>query len=260
MTRSSAFASLLALAVLAGASLALAKAGDDGAGQSGRTLRLPGLPPIPLPPGARVFGPGGPRFDDPALARRDKPVAPRAERPLAPHRRPPERTSQGGPQALRARLLDTLFQRLRKSDDDNEAEGVAGAIERVWLDSGSDTADLLMSRAIAAMRLKKYSLSQTLLGKIVEIDPKWSEAWNQRATVRFLAKDFPGAMADLDHVLALEPRQFEALAEVGFILRSYDKKKDALLVFRKVLQLYPRLEIIKKIVGKLQIEVEGRDI
>lgn len=267
MSSTSGLGRLCAALILASSSLAAACAGQGAqAADSHGELRLPDLPPIPLPPGARVFGPDGPQFSDPGLTTapsEDNSVARRAQRPSAGASPPPNaspRTAHADPLSMRRRLLDTLFKRLQKSDDDQEAEGVAGAIERVWLHSGSDTADLLMSRALMAMSAKDYALSQKLLDSVVEIDPDWAEAWNQRATARFLAEDFAGAMVDLDHVLALEPRHFGALTEGGFILRSSGDKKGALLVFQKALQLYPRLAAIRKIVDKLQIEVNGRDI
>jgi hypothetical protein len=38
-----------------------------------------------------------------------------------------------------------------------EARGVSGAIERVWMHSGSDTADLLMNRAMQALQARLIS-------------------------------------------------------------------------------------------------------
>jgi tetratricopeptide (TPR) repeat protein len=162
--------------------------------------------------------------------------------------------------AQRANILDELFKRLGATTDADEGKGIAGAIERVWLRSGSDTADLLMSRAVAAVQGKDLPLALELLDKVVAVEPDWAEGWNKRATARFMASDMNGAMADIDRVLKIEPRHFGALSGMGFILEREGLDKRALEVFRHVLTIYPGLPDIKKIVDKLVPEVEGRDI
>ena len=235
---------------------------------AGDTLRIPGLPPVQLPPGTRVFGPNGP-VDPESLG----PARPRGEAP-----RSAPRESEGKPEpakpaeskfkprpvvreaAQRANILDELFKRLAATADAEEGKGIAGAIERVWLRSGSETADLLMARAVAAVQAKDLPLALELLDKVVAIEPDWAEGWNKRATARFMAHDTNGAMADIDRVLKLEPRHFGALSGMGFILEREGLDKRALEVFRHVLTIYPGLPDIKKLIDKLVPEVEGRDI
>jgi tetratricopeptide (TPR) repeat protein len=275
--RSSSALALCLVLLLPAAPAALRAEGQASPGlpmpPAGDALRIPGLPPIQLPPGTRVFGPNGP-VDPESLG----PARPRGE---APRTRPPENEAKpaeakpdpGKPAdpkfkprpavreaAQRAGVLDELFKRLAATSDAEEGKGIAGAIERVWLRSGSDTADLLMSRAVAAVQVKDLPLSLELLDKVVAIEPDWAEGWNKRATVRFMTNDINGAMADIDRVLKLEPRHFGALSGMGFILEREGLDKRALEVFRHVLTIYPGLPDIKKIVDKLAPEVEGRDI
>jgi Tfp pilus assembly protein PilF len=158
------------------------------------------------------------------------------------------------------RLLDDLFSRLARSRDKEESQGIAGAIERVWMRSGSDTADLLMSRAVTAMQGKDLQLAETLLTQVIKIEPDWAEAWNKRATVRFEQDDLSGSMEDIAQVLAHEPRHFGALTGMGVILQRVGLDKDALKVYRQALKVYPQLEDIRTLVDKLTIEVEGREI
>jgi tetratricopeptide (TPR) repeat protein len=117
-----------------------------------------------------------------------------------------------------------------------------------------------MSRAVSAVQAKDLSLALELLDKVVAIEPDWAEGWNKRATARFMANDINGSMADIDRVLRLEPRHFGALSGMGFILEHEGLDKRALDVFRHVLSIYPGQPDIKKIVDRLSIEVEGRDI
>src|SRR4051812_42101826 len=180
----------------------------------GETLRIPGLPPVQLPPGTRVFGPNGPvdpeslgparpRGEAPRTAPRESEAKPEPAKPADPKFKPRPLPREA---AQRTKVLDELFQRLAATSDADEGKGIAGAIERVWLRSGSDTADLLMSRAVAAVQAKDLPLALEVLDKVVAVEPGWAEGWNKRATARFLSNDINGAMADIDRVLKLEPR------------------------------------------------------
>ena len=69
--------------------------------------------------------------------------------------------------------LDDLFARLKAAKDDGEARGVAQLIEHRLDRSGSDTVDLLASRAAEAMQAKDYPLAVELLlilAAIVRVD------------------------------------------------------------------------------------------
>ena len=235
--------------------------------RGGNTLNIPGLPPIQLPPGARAFGPNGPGIDD-QPARPARPLAgpgrgdPRREKRRSESKQPERIAPHSVPtnEAQRAKVLDALHARLKAADDHDDAKGVAVAIERVWLRSGSDTADLLMARATAAMAGHDMKTAEALLDSIVALEPGWAEGWNKRAMLRFNGDNIDGAMSDLEHVLKIEPRHFVALAGLGAILHKSGLDKRALDAYRRALDLYPQQPDIRKSVEKLQIEVEGRDI
>jgi len=164
------------------------------------------------------------------------------------------------PEAARKKMLDALFERLRQASDLEDAHHIAESIERLWLQSQSDTANLLMQRVTASVMAEQYPLALSLLDRLVALAPDWAEAWNQRATTRFLTGDTDGAMADIDQVIKLEPRHFGALAGMGMILRGAGLNKSALEIFNKVLGIYPLEADIRKLTEKLTLEVEGQDI
>ena len=164
------------------------------------------------------------------------------------------------PEAARKKMLDALFERLRQASDPDDAKHIAESIERLWLQSQSDTANLLMQRVTASVMAEQYPLALSLLDRLVALAPDWAEAWNQRATTRFLTGDTDGAMADIDQVIKLEPRHFGALAGMGMILRGAGLNKSALEIFNKVLGIYPLEADIRKLTEKLTLEVEGQDI
>jgi tetratricopeptide (TPR) repeat protein len=240
------FGFALALAVLFASPLALSEEG-----QRAPTLRLPGMAPIPLPPRGRALE-AIPGEDEPTSDSKDG-VAPRASAPN------PDPADKALP-PTKAQTLDDLYARLALAKDADETSGLVTAIDRLELDSGSDAGDLLMARAIAAINLKNYEVALALLDKIVDLQPDWAEAWNKRATVRYLVDDYDGSMADIAHVLKLEPRHFGALSGMGMILERGGFREDALRAYRRALAIAPHLETLKSNVDRLTKSVEGQDL
>ncbi|MCP8939779.1 tetratricopeptide repeat protein [Alsobacter sp. SYSU M60028] len=186
-------------------------------------------------------------------------AAAQAEAPPPSRARPPA-AEKAAPVRPRPFTLDDLFARLQATKDPVEAKGIVGAIERRWLRSGSDTADLLMSRALEALQGGDQPLAIELLDRVVAFQPNWAEGWNKRATVFFMMGDTTRAMADLEQVLILEPRHFGALAGIGAILRNNGDDKRAFDAFRRALAVNPHMPDLKEAVDRMAPDVEGRDI
>jgi tetratricopeptide (TPR) repeat protein len=160
----------------------------------------------------------------------------------------------------RVRNLDFLFDALKAAPDADTAKQVENRIWALWLASGSDTANLLMTRAKAAIDAKDLDLAVKLLDSIVEIRPDYIEAWNRRATIHYMRKDFGKSMEDIRQVLMREPRHFAAISGLGMILQEFGDEKRALDAFRKALAIHPHLQKIPDLVKSLTEKVEGRDI
>jgi Flp pilus assembly protein TadD len=160
----------------------------------------------------------------------------------------------------RKKRLDDLFERLRTAPDPGKAKTIAASIEQVWLETPSDTAKLLLDRAFLLVSQKRAPVALTILDKLVVLEPDWAEAWNRRATTRYMTGDVDGAMADIDIVLKLEPRHFGALSGMGVILRGVGRDVQALRVFTEALAIHPMQPELRALVDDLTHEIEGRHI
>ena len=160
----------------------------------------------------------------------------------------------------RTKNLDFLFEALKAAPDADSAKLVEGRIWALWLASGSDTADLLMSRVKTALDGKDNDLAIELLTAVIGLKPDYVEAWNKRATLYFANKDYGKSLADIRQVLAREPRHFGALSGLGIIMQEFGEDKLALEAFRKALAVNPHLPKIPDFVKTLAEKVEGRDI
>jgi tetratricopeptide (TPR) repeat protein len=117
-----------------------------------------------------------------------------------------------------------------------------------------------MTRVKTAMDAKDLDLAIKLLDSIVAIKPYYVEAWNRRATIYFMRKDYLRSMQDIRQVLAREPRHFGALSGLGMILQEFGDEKRALDAFRRAVAVHPHLQKIPDLIKTLTEKVEGRDI
>jgi tetratricopeptide (TPR) repeat protein len=156
--------------------------------------------------------------------------------------------------------LDRLFEALKIAPDDESAKYIENRIWAIWMASGSDTANLLMGRVKTAIDGKDVDLAIKLLNAVIEIKPDFLEAWNRRATLYYMKKDFGRAIEDIREVLAREPRHFGALAGLGIILQEFGDDKRALDAFRRALAVHPHLERIPDLAKKLSDKIDGREI
>jgi tetratricopeptide (TPR) repeat protein len=160
----------------------------------------------------------------------------------------------------RTRNLDFLFGALKAAPDAESAKQVENRIWALWIASGSDTANLLMTRAKTAIDANDLDLAIELLDAIVKIKPDYIEAWNRRATIHYMRKEFGQSMEDIRQVLIREPRHFGAMSGLGMILQEFGDEKRALDVFRRALEINPHLPKIDELVKTLIEKVEGRAI
>ena len=147
-------------------------------------------------------------------------------------------------QGDRTHNLDFLFGALKAAPDDATAKAIEERIWALWTASRSDTTMLLMSRVQTAIEKDDFDLAIKLLDAIIKIKPKYVEAWNRRATIYYMKKDYGRSLADIREVLRREPRHFGALTGLGLIMQDIGDDKQALEVYRRALAIYRRIQRI----------------
>ena len=193
----------------------------------------------------------------PVSAQEVTPPGPRSGQAIEPMT-PPANLPRVRGDAVRG--LDFLFEALKVAPDADSAKHIENRIWAQWIASGSDTANLLMTRVKTAVDAKDLDLAIQLLDSIVEIKPDYVEAWNRRATIYYQRKDYARSMADIREVLVREPRHFGAISGLGMILQEFGDEKRALDAFRRAVAIHPHLQKIPDLIKSLTEKVEGRDI
>ena len=160
----------------------------------------------------------------------------------------------------RAQVLSDLYAELHSARDAAAAEPITEAIEEAWRNSGSDTVDLLMSRVDSFVLSADLDVALEVLDAVIDIAPDDAEAWHQRAIVGFMKKDYERTLSDLRRALAIDPKNYKALRDLGAVLQQTGDKKGALEAYRKALEVNPFFEQARRAADDLAHDVEGRDI
>ena len=160
--------------------------------------------------------------------------------------------------AVQSGPSDELFEKLKNAEGEREVALAESDILSAWMESGSPTVDLLMSRADTAMAQGDVEHARALYDRCILIKPDYPEAWNRRAAL-FLADDkFDEALRDINEVLTLEPRHFGAWTGLGLIMQQLGAEKEALDAFEEALKIHPNLQAAKQSAAKLKPRSSGQ--
>lgn len=148
--------------------------------------------------------------------------------------------------------LDSLFDVLRKADDPRDR---AEAEERIWaIWSGHEDADAAqaMRAVVAAFEIGDLTAVDHELNVMVNRWPSWAEAWNKRATLRFVEERDADSLDDIGRTLELEPRHFGALSGFGQICMRARDISSALLVFEHAVAINPNMDSVRRVAEVLR--------
>lgn len=154
--------------------------------------------------------------------------------------------AQSGPARIDT-LLAELAEPGRKDWEQIEAE-----IGKLWSRSGSPAMDLLLDRGNKAMAEEDYPVAVEHFSALIDHAPDFAEAWNSRATAYFLEGNFALAMADVEHVLVLNPRNFGALTGLASMFEAMDQPRQALAALRMAEKLNPNRPSITDAIDRLE--------
>ena len=117
--------------------------------------------------------------------------------------------------------LNNLFKQLKNSENTKAIE-IENKIWKIWITHPSEDRrgyrlTELLSQGSLLINQRKLNKAYILFSQIILEDPKWSEAWNKRATVLYMMGKFEESQNDIKKVLKLEKRHFGALSGQGLV-------------------------------------------
>lgn len=150
-----------------------------------------------------------------------------------------------------------LHERLR-----DESAFVRGFAEQglwlLWSRSGDPAVDRLMAEGTELMQAGQHEASIARFSEVIRLKPAFAEGWNRRATVRYLAGDYDGSIADCREALSRNPRHFGALSGMGQIHLRLERPAEALDWFRRALEVNPNMVGVEIEVRRLEEQLKAR--
>jgi tetratricopeptide (TPR) repeat protein len=129
-----------------------------------------------------------------------------------------------------------------RGDDPVQAGRAAAALWQMWHRSGDPQLDALLGQGIEAVNRQDLQAADEIFTRMIAAAPAFAEGWNKRATVRYLAKDYTGSIADCRQTLARNPNHFGALSGQGLCHMALGQYQEAATLFRRTLAVHPHLD------------------
>lgn len=155
--------------------------------------------------------------------------------------------------------LPGLFDALLNAKSVEEAAAIERQIWEAWTNYSDSAINQLMVNAGNAMGRGDFSSAERSLDQAVALAPDYAEAWNRRATLYYLQGRYEESLADIEKVMALEPRHFGALSGRGLCYLKLEEPEKAAEAFKGVLAINPEADGAKESLEQLR-DVLGNDI
>lgn len=155
--------------------------------------------------------------------------------------------------------LDRLFEQLQDADP-REAARIEREIEMEFSNSGSPAMNLLLERGRDALEAGESSAAIEHLTALTDHAPEFAEGWYMRAMAFLKTERFGLALADLEKALALNPRHFEAIGALGFVMQQLDRPEMAQRAYTLALEIHPHHKGVSRALSRLDPHLGGRDL
>ena len=133
-----------------------------------------------------------------------------------------------------------------RDDDPSEVARAEAALWQMWCRSGTADIDGLLVQGVEAMERRDLEEAERIFASIVARAPEFAEGWNKRATVRYLAENYEGSVADCEATLARKPHHFGALSGQGLCHVALGQHRQAAEMFRRTLSVHPNLDAARR--------------
>jgi tetratricopeptide (TPR) repeat protein len=145
-----------------------------------------------------------------------------------------------------------------RGDDPAAASRAEAALWAMWHRSGDREIDALLREGIALMERRDLVGAEAIFARMITQAPAFAEGWNKRATVRYVAENYEGSIADCEETLSRNPHHFGALSGAGLCFMALGRHREAASMFRRALAVHPRLGGVRQnLAAALGVAVRG---
>ena len=154
--------------------------------------------------------------------------------------------------------LEQLFADLAVAESADRSQDIIREIWAYWLIDTDDSKNIrMMHNGIGFMEIMDLPNAESIFTRIIARDENFTEAWNKRATIRYMRGDFDGSESDIAEVLKREPRHFGALSGLAMINMKRGDLETALAIYESILLIHPNSLDAQKLIPELQKTLRG---
>ena len=156
--------------------------------------------------------------------------------------------------------LDELFNELKNNNVSSSYE-IEQKIWKLWsTHPNNDKLTIMLAEGSDLVNEQKFDKAINVFNKVIELDPKWAEAWNKRSTLLYMIGEFKKSQEDIDKVLELEQRHFGALAGQGLVNIKLENYEKAIMSYEKAQKIYPSMKSPKIMIKKIKELIKKQSI
>ena len=157
--------------------------------------------------------------------------------------------------------LGLLFNQLLEIQSSSEADEITLKIWEIWTnDAETEFGQSTMLEGVSLMNRNSLVAAEELFSELIRSSPDYIEAWNKRATVRYMMGQLENSLNDVYVVLSKEPKHFGAMSGLGLIMIQREDFEGALNAYKKLIAIHPFSKDALSLVPILEQRVLGKSI
>ena len=157
--------------------------------------------------------------------------------------------------------LGLLFSQLLEIQSSSEADEITLKIWEIWTnDAETEFGQSTMLEGVSLMNRNSLVAAEKLFSELIRVSPDYIEAWNKRATVRYMMGQLENSLNDVYVVLSKEPKHFGAMSGLGLIMIQREDFEGALSAYKKLIAIHPFSKDALSLVPILEQRVLGKSI
>lgn len=134
--------------------------------------------------------------------------------------------------------IELLLKDLQSSDE-TVRQKATQELWQLWFQQKGAYGLALLGRSQTLLEGGAIAQAEELLTDIVHDQPDFAEAWNRRAVLYYLQKQYRRSLNDCDQVIALNPVHFGAIHGKGLCHLALGEYAAAIQTFRRALEIQP---------------------
>ena len=143
--------------------------------------------------------------------------------------------------------IDSLLEQL-KNPDENIRERATQELWRIWFHQKGRYGLELIERSQMMFELGDMKQAEALLTELINDQPDFAEAWNRRAVLYYVLKEYKKSKDDCKQVIKLNPVHFGALYGLGLCHAALGDYRAAIQAFQQALKIQPYALGIQKLI------------